>query len=99
MSKHPPDLIAIESSGFPGELVRRIAANMLLPERGLLAPALPAPHCRWSLSVVGAAFVCLHFPGLGFMGGHWGGGAARGMVLFAKGPRAGFCAVGALLWG
>lgn len=75
MSKRQPDLIALESSGFPRELVGRIAANMLLPEHGLLAPAPPALCRRWSLSAPGAAFVLLRFPGPGFMGGHRGGGS------------------------
>lgn len=105
MSKREPDLIAIESSGFPRELVGRITANMLLPEHRLLAPALPAPCRRWFLLAVGAAFVCPRFQRPGFMGGHRGGGGGRDMDTRRfcpprgnpAGPRACFCAGGSAL--
>lgn len=106
MSKREPDLIAIESSGFPRELVGRITANMLLPERRLLAPALPAPCRRWSLLAVGAAFVCPRFQRPGFMGGHRGGGGGGtrthdGFVRRGATRRGHVLAFvpGALLWG
>lgn len=60
----------------------RTAANTLLPEHRLVAPAPPAPP---SLQMV-PAFVCLHFQG--FMGGHWGGGQ-WGKVLSARGQLGG----------
>lgn len=85
MSKRQPDLIALRSSGFPRELVGRIAANTLLPEHGLLAPAPPAPCRRWSLSALGAAFVLLRFPGPGFMGGHREGGSVLSTEGVARG--------------